>query len=306
MADIQILNLAGIDLNLLAAFEALMAERNVTRAAEHMGLTQSAMSNTLARLRCLLADPVLVRTAGGMRPTDRAIELIEPVGAALRGIRRALAPRDRFIPSRSGQRFRIITADLNELMLLPPLVRRLGREAPGVDLEVTHVGSGFPAEELRSGQADLAIGTFNVPDGFVARKVLDEDFVCIVRRNHPRVRSRLTLRRFTELGHVLVSPFGGRGGMVDQALVAQGRVRRVAIQTRHFLIAPLLVAQSDLVATVPRRLAERFATLLPLRILRPPIRLAGFAVKMVWHGRTADDAGQQWFRQLLVEIAARL
>src|SRR5262245_15135722 len=111
MSDISSLNLANIDLNLLSAFETLMAERNVTRAAAQMGITQSAMSNTLTRLRALLDDPVLVRNAGGMQPTDRALDLIEPVAAALRGIRRALAPRERFDPSRSRHRFRIINAD---------------------------------------------------------------------------------------------------------------------------------------------------------------------------------------------------
>ncbi len=306
MPYIQPLNLAAIDLNLLTAFEALMTERNVTRAAEQMGLTQSAMSNTLARLRSLLGDRVLVRTAAGMKPTDRALELIEPIAEALRGIRGALGPRDGFVPSLSRRRFRIVTADLNELVLLPSLVRRLGREAPGVDLDVARVGSGFPAEELRSGQGDLAIGTFDVPEGFLERKLLDEDFVCIVRRDHPSVRRRLTIRRFTELGHVLVSPFGGPRGTVDRALAAHQRMRRVAIQTRHFVISPILVAQSDLVATVPGRLAEHFAKLLPLRILRPPIRLGGFPVRMVWHGRTADDPAHQWLRKVLVEVAAKL
>lgn len=306
MSDMNGVNLAGVDLNLLVAFEALMAERSVTRAAERMGLTQSAMSNTLARVRALLGDPVLVRSGGGMQPTDRALELALPVAAALREVRRALSPRPRFVAAQSRQRFRLITADLNELLFLPALVRRLGREAPGVDLEVTHVESGFPAEELRSGRSDVALGTFQVPEGFLARTLFEEEFVCIVRRDHPRVRSRLGLKQFTELGHVLVSPFGGRAGLVDQALAGHERHRRVAVQTRHFLISPLLVATSDLVATVPRRLAEHFAKLLPLRVLRPPVAIAGFATKMVWHARTADEPAQQWLRKLLVEIAAEL
>ena len=306
MADIQTLNLAGLDLNLLVAFDALMAERNVTRAAERMGLTQSAMSNTLARLRTLAGDPILVRASGGMKPTDRALEMIEPVGAALREIRRALATRDEFDPTRSRQRFRIVTADLLELVLLPHLVRALGREAPGLDLEVSTIGSSFPADELRGGHLDLAVGTFAVPDGFLSRRLLDESFVCIVRRNHPTVQRRLTFRRYTELGHVLVAPFGERGGIVDQALAARDRVRRVAIQTRHFVIAPFLVAQSDFVATVPRRLAERFAKFLPLRLFRPPIRLAGFRHEMVWHGRTAESPAHRWLRDRVATIAAEL
>lgn len=306
MSDIDAVNLGQLDLNLLAAFEALMAERNVTRAAERMGLTQSAMSNTLGRLRSLLGDAVLVRTARGMAPTDRALALVEPIGEALRGIRVALAPRSGFSPAESRHCFRILTADLAELTLLPSLVQRIGREAPGVELDVTYTASGLPADELRVGGIDLAIGPFRVPRGFLARKLFDLDFVCIVRRNHPSVRKRLTLRSYAELGHVLVSPFGGRGSIVTRALAAHGRAHRVAVQTRHFLVAPLLVAQSDLVATVPRLLAERFAELLPLRILAPPIRFAGLRIDMVWHGRTTDEPAQRWFRNVVAETAAAL
>jgi len=307
MPDISVLNLAAVDLNLLCAFETLMAERNVTRAGEQMGLTQSAMSNTLARLRTLLGDPVLVRRAGGMKPTDRALELVEPIADALRTIRGALAPRERFAAARSHHRFRIVNADLSELVLVPPLLRRLRREAPGVDLELTRVEAAFPAETLRSGEVDFAIvGNVTVPDGFAVEKLLEEEFVCIVRRNHPVVRSRLTLKRYVELGHVLVSPFGGRGGNVDQVLGALGHGRRVALQTRHFLVSPLLVAQSDLVATVPRRLAEMAARLLPLRIFPPPIRLASFPMRLVWHGRNTEDPAHRWFRELLVDVAAKI
>src|SRR6185295_427250 len=141
---------------------------------------------TLARLRTLLDDPVLVRRAGGMKPTDRALELVEPIGQALRGIRGALAPRERFDPARSRHRFRIVNADLSELLIVPPLLRRLRREAPGIDLELARVETAFPSDPLRSGEVDFAIvGNVTVPEGFAAEKLLEEDFVCIVRRNHP-------------------------------------------------------------------------------------------------------------------------
>jgi len=304
--DIDSFNLASLDLNLLTAFEVLMAERNVTSAADRIGITQSSMSHTLARLRGLLGDPVLIRRGGGMVPTQRALELIGPVMTALHGIRRALRPPDAFVPERSRHHFRMLTADFVELLLLPPLLRRLGRQAPGIELEVTHLGSGFPAEELRSGRIDIALGTFFVPDGFVERQLLAEDFLCIVRKRHPTVRRRLTLRRYTELGHLLVSPFGGYGGVVDRALVPIRKRRHVAIQTRHFLIAPFLIAQSDLVATIPRRLAERLAKLLPLQTVPPPIRLGPFSINMVWHERTAEQPPHQWLRQLLTEVATTI
>jgi DNA-binding transcriptional LysR family regulator len=302
---IQAVNLAGADLNLLVTFDALLAERSVTRAAERVGLSQSAMSNALRRLRTWLDDPVLVRTSDGMAPTKRALELVDPIHEALSQLDRALATRNGFDPRTSRQTFRIATADVVEFMLVPRLLERLAGEAPGIDVEMVQLRGGLPAEDLRAGRLDLAIGTYgDAPEPFRTQPMFHETFVCAVRKGHPRVRGKLTLKQFVELGHVLTTPHGRPGGVVDRLLAERGLSRRVAVTTPHFLVAPILVAHSDLVGTLPSRVAHALAAFLPLTLHRPPLDVPGFSVAMVWHTRTAEEPPHRWLRQVLGELAA--
>jgi DNA-binding transcriptional LysR family regulator len=301
------MNLAGADLNLLVTFDALLAERSVTRAAERVGLSQSAMSNALRRLRAWLDDPVLVRTRDGMAPTRRALQLVDPIHEALAQVDRALASGRGFEPRTSRHTFRIATADVVEFMLLPRLLPRLAAEAPGISIEVSKLHGGFPAEELRAGRLDLAIGTYgDTVEPFRSQPMFEERFVCAVRKGHPAVRRRLTLARFVALGHVLVAPHGHPGGIVDRLLAERGLARRVVTTTPHFLIAPILVAHSDLVATLPERVARQLASFLPLAIHAPPLDVPGFAIHMAWHSRTADDPPHRWLRAVLTELAGTL
>jgi len=299
-------HLAGIDLNLLVALDALLAERHVTRAARRIGRTQSATSHALSRLRELLGDPLLVRSGSALVPTPRALELEGPVRAILETIRRILAGGT-FDSRTAARTFTLATADYGELVILPPLLRRLAAEAPGVDL-VVRPGTDELAAALGTGGVDLVLGVS--PIGGVPsihqRMLFDDGFVCVVRAGHPVLRTGLDLDRFVELGHVFIAPRGTRGGVVDDALARKKRTRRVVAMVPTFLAAPAVVAATDLVLTMPSRLAQRLASAFDLRVLEPPLTLPRFTISAYWHERMHQDPGHAWLRAAVVESVRAL
>jgi DNA-binding transcriptional LysR family regulator len=299
------MNLRTLDLNLLRVLDALLAERNVTRAAARLHLSQPALSNALARLRRAFDDPLLVRTPRGMVPTPRAAALAGPVHRALAGLEEALDDR-RFDPATSDQVFRLAATDYMEFVVFPPLIRRLRAIGSRIALHVAPLGETAKAEALARGDVDLALGYFRRPDeNLHARALFEERFVCLVRRDHPAARRRLTLKQFVALDHVLVAPSGVARGVVDEQLERRGLARRVALAIPHFLQVPFIVAETDYIATLAERVAQRFVTLLPLKVLPPPLEVPGFTVSMLWHARTQHSPAHRWLREQLVEIAGR-
>jgi DNA-binding transcriptional LysR family regulator len=289
--------LAGVDLNLLVALDALLEAENVTRAARRVGLSQSALSSALGRLRHLFGDPLLVRTRGGMAPTALARRLREPVRRALDEVAGMLRPPGPFDP-RTPHRFRVAVTDYVGLVLLPAIAARVLGAGPAIDLEVRTIDDWqLPVDELDRGALDVAISFFRgVPRRLRSEHLFDESFVCAVRRGHPVVRRRLSLKQYTTLPHLLVSPRAGLFGSVDAALAARGLSRRVAITVPHFAVAPAVLARTDCVATLPARAARLAARSTPLRLLAPPIAIPGFAIRMVWHPQTDADPAASWFR----------
>jgi DNA-binding transcriptional LysR family regulator len=307
MSHMHDVHLGGIDLNLLVALDALLAERSVTRAALRIGLSQSAMSHALSRIRELLGDAVLVRTADGMVPTARAARVGPAVRRALAEITSALAGDAPFDPATSRRTFTLAAADYAQMALLPPLLTRLTKIAPGVDIWVKSVPEDLGAS-LADG-VDIAITPARARDmaaGIAHERLFDERFVCMVRRGHPMAKKRMTLDRFVSLPHALVAPMGNRGSFVDDALAAVGKQRRIACAVPHFLVAPHLIASSDMVLTLGERVARSFATQLDLVLLTPPLELGGITVSQIWHERSTGDAGHAWFRSLLREVATAL
>jgi DNA-binding transcriptional LysR family regulator len=300
---ITVANIAGTNLNLLVAFDALLAERNVTRAAARIGVTQSAVSNALAQLRVLFDDPLFLRGPRGVTPTPRALELAGPIQQGLALFASALAP-SAFDPSRSTRTFILAASDFVQLVLLPPLLRRLAREAPGVRIEVRPWGLHDVPDALARGEVDLMAGFYGkLPPQHEQSFLFEEPYVCIVRKGLPRVGRRLTLKRWLELSHVLVSERGDSPGSVDRALAARGLARRVGARVSHFLHVPALVAGTDLVAAVGRHVAEAFARSHALTVLKPPIPLPAGRVGQVWHRRVESDPGHRWLRRTLEEVA---
>lgn len=300
------MNISSINLNLLVAFAALFEERSVTGAARRAGVTQPAMSNTLAQLRALFDDELFLRHRTGLTPTVRAQQLADPIRQGLRLLEGALS-EPRFEPGSSERRFVIMASDYVELVLLPPLLRRLARQAPGVRLELRPWGLHEAPPELARGEADLMLGFYGkLPPQHHEQRLLEDEYVCVVRRGHPRVKGKLTLARYLELEHVLVSARGNSPGSVDRALSALGKQRRVGARVSHFLSVPPLVARTDLVAALDRRVAEVFAKPMGLRLLPPPLRLPRGAIGQVWHQQHERDPAQRWLRQLISDVAREL
>jgi DNA-binding transcriptional LysR family regulator len=296
----------AFDLNLLLAFDALWTERHVTRAAKRVGLTQSAMSHALRRLREQLADPLFQATPRGLQPTARAHAVAPPVSEALALVRRAVARPAPFTPATLKRTFTLGTTDYGDMVLLPRLMARLVHEAPGVQLILRPVvDSGEQA--LVAGEHDLTIGVAmpGTSDVHSATLFADE-FVSLLRADHPLAHQRLTLARFVALGHVLISPQGRGEASVDVALRQLGLTRRIALRVPHFLSAPLVVAESDLIVTLPARVAAALAGNERLIVRRPPLAVPGFTLSLFWHARNDDDEAHRWLRALVAEAARPL
>lgn len=298
--------LRTVDLNLLVALDVLLAERHVTRAAARLGITQSAASHALARLRDLLGDPLLVRGPGGpLIPSARALQLapqLRKVLEDLAGVLRA----ETFDPATARRTFRIGGSDYVELVLLPRLMARLARVAPNVDLWV-HAFDDMGDVELASGKLDCVLAPprpAERPSGMFEKVILRESFTCVLRAGHPLARSRLTLARYCELAHLMVAPRGTPGSFVDDALAAAGRTRRVALAVPHFLVVPYVIAATDLVATLASRIAQLFSATLDLVMMPPPVAIAGFSIALTWHERNHHDPAQRWFRDQIAAVAA--
>lgn len=293
--------LRSLNLNLLASLDALLAEENVTRAAKRMGVTQSAMSHALQKLRGELGDPLLVKTPRGMTLTPRARDIRAPLRRGLAQVETALAPAHPFEPSASHRRFTIAAGDYFAVDFLPELVRIVSTEASGVDLVLRPPDLRADPARLEAGELDVLV-TVQLPQGaqLRTRRLFEETFVCVVRVGHPEVGERLSLETYVRLPHLLISPTGGGSSFVDDALALRGLSRRVALRVPYFLAAPLVVAHSDLVLTAPRRVAENLARYLPLRLLPPPLEVGSFAMHAIWHERDEHDPAHRWLRDTLV------
>ncbi len=308
-------NLHRIDLNLLVALDALARERSVTKAAERTGVTQSAMSHTLRRLRELFDDPLLVRGRGGMVLTPRAEALAVPLRSGLVSLARTLAEPTAFEPEHASRTFRIVSPDLFDSLFLPALLKRLGHEAPSVDLAVVPTPRRL-SDSLETGDIDLAIypvlldpqpfdlGT-QVDAELQSRTLFRDSFRCFVRNDHPAItgRRKLTLKTYTRLNHILVSPGGEGPGLVDRILQTRGLKRRIALRVPHFATALEVIAQSDLVLTAPSSLS-RCSTASTLASRPAPLDIPEHAITMIWHPRFTEDPAHRWLRERMIDVTA--
>ena len=298
------MNLAGIDLNLLLVFDAVMKERHVTRAGARIGMSQPAMSNALNRLRHHLKDDLFVRGAEGMRPTVRALELAGPINAALQDLSSALEPAA-FDPSTAQWQFAIGTNDYCVSTLMPHVITRIQNEAPGVNVRLV-ASAGQTFDMLDTQTIDFGISSFgDVPDRFGSHLLFEDSYVVLMRKDHPLTQGKVTLERFLDARHLLVSPDGDTEGFVDVALRASGHKRQIAMVVNSFSSAPAMLTHSDLILTVPRRIAQSFGPLYNL-VTRPSLFQGPHAfstVTLVWHSRLASHPAFVWMRELLKETA---
>ena len=302
------MNLAGVDLNLLVSLEALLAERSVTRAADRVGLSQPGMSKTLARLRKLFDDPLLVREGPGLVPTPRAESLRQPVQEALSLIRHALDDRPGFDPASDHATFTVSCSDYSLLMLIGPLVRRLAAAAPGLTIQVLpRVPDAVRL--LRDGEADLVIEPVEImPDVTLPRMRLFADrWLCCVWEGTAAVGDRMTLETYLRLGHVVYSGLRGHPVALPDTYLAEAKVpRRIEFTVESFLLAPFLVQGTDLVTLVPERAAAHLRRTAAVRFLEPPLRLPPITEMLWWNPRHTVDPAHAWLRARISEIAAEL
>lgn len=307
MKNMHDVHLASLDLNLLVALDALLAERHVTRAAARIGLSQSAMSHALSRIREVFDDPMLVRTSEGMHPTVRALALEPRLRRALGELKVALAGGGAsFEPRTSRRTFSLGTTDYAGIMLLPALLEHVRREAPDIDIVVKPLSPDW-SSALGVGAVDVVLGPARVAEhdahGIAHEPIWLDRFRCVVRRGHPLARQRLTVERYVAYPHVMVAPNGTRGSFIDDALSLLGHRRRVACMIPHFLVAPHLVARTDLVLTASEHVIRGHLAHLGL-VDRPlPLTIAPFSLSMLWHERSTNEPGHVWLRDLLRELA---
>jgi DNA-binding transcriptional LysR family regulator len=283
----------------LRCLDILLEERHVSRAADRMGMSQPAMSMELARLREVFSDPLLVRRGGGLAPTDVALELHGRVRAAIREMEALTEPRDGFDPARSDRRFTLILTDYIDTILMPRLHARMTAEGAEVTIRVVGPDPLRIGQLFSEGAVDLTVSYFpNAPRHLMARKLFEDRMVCLVRRDHPALAGPVSLDAFCEMNHVAIEP--GQASiyraLLDDALAAQGRSRRIAISKPEFVGVPYLLADSDLVATLPARLAGLFAQSFDLKTFELPIDLPPLDIRMIWHPGTTQSAPHRWLR----------
>jgi DNA-binding transcriptional LysR family regulator len=301
-------DIRAVDLNLLVSLDALLAERNVTRASERLHLSQPALSAQLARLRTVFGDPLLIpaETGRGMVATARALELQAPLRRLIEELTGLVRSRPGFDPRTESRRFAIASSDNGIVIAGLPLIEALrGAAGPGVRVSFRFADSARIAEQLERGEVDLLIGSRQmVPPSMKAVKLLDERFVMAQRKGHPRGTAPVDLPTYcNELQHVLVSTSGGSfSGFMDEHLQRLGRSRQVVLSIQQFSLAPAILAETDYVCTLPSRLVARYASLLDAFEL--PFAAAGFGLFLAWHPRNQSDGGHAWMRQLIQRCVA--
>jgi DNA-binding transcriptional LysR family regulator len=292
------------DLNLLPIFVTLMEERSVTRAAERLGITQPALSNSLARLRTTLRDPLFIRERYGIQPTPVARELAPVIADALARIDDLVRGQQDFAPASADRQFTIAPSSYVELALVPAIVARLQEEAPGVRLRVIPFGTDLAETGAVSGTTALVLGRIvEPPDNLVVQHLFDDGLACVLRADHPDIGDSLSREQFERLRHVNIMPPGRLRAGLFLEFERQGVQRDVAVSVTSFLAAPEMVAVTDYCTLLPQLVCRRLAHDRRLKILPAPIDLGTFPVEMAWHVRYRHDPAHRWLRGLIGDIA---
>lgn len=297
------MELHEIDLNLLVVFNQLLVDRRVSKAAESLGVSQPAVSNSLAKLRRLLDDELFLRTPRGMEPTPYADQLAGSVSEALALIHSGVNQRSSFDPATVKRSFTIAMTDIGEIYFLPALIERLRREAPGVTLSTVRTTTVNLRDELEVGKVDAAIGLLpQLKAGFFQRRLFAQSYVCLMRRDHRLARRRLSLAEFAAAEHLMVVSAGTGHGQVDELLRRSGIERTVPLTVPHYVSVGHILQHSDLIATVPERLADRLCEPFGLAKVAHPATLPDIAIHVFWHAKYHRSPANRWLRELLFDL----
>jgi DNA-binding transcriptional LysR family regulator len=296
-------DLKDIDLNLLVAFNQVLLERRVSKAADSLGLTQPAISNSLARLRKLLGDELFLRTSRGMEPTPFADQLAEPVAYALGMIHSAVNQRTSFDAKTSTRSFTICMTDIGEIYFLPKLLDELARVAPGITIQTIRSTATNLNDEMEAGRVDVALGLLpQLKAGFFQRRLFRQRYQCMFRKGHRLDKRKLSLKEFSDADHVVVTSVGTGHGKIDELLHRSGIHRNVRLTLPHFVAVGQILSTTDLVATVPEGLAERVKEPFGLVAVAHPAALPEIAINLFWHAKYHKDPSNQWLRALIVQL----
>lgn len=299
------MNLTSIDLNLLVAFDALAKARNVTLAADRIGLSQPAMSNALARMRKIFNDPLFVRTTSGMQPTPLAQQLADPIARGCELLEAALRADAGFDPATSSRKsFTFYLSEIGEVVFLPKILQGLHRLAPQIAVRVNRVPEKGAQDAMEAGEVDLAIGIFpRLKAGFYQQRLYSDKFICIVRRDHPKIKATLSIEQYVGTPHIVVASTGtGHDTAVEQVLKKQRLHRNVSVTVPHFMALPTIVAQTDSIATIPSRMAAALQGHPNVRSLAAPVKFPPIEIRQYWHERYHHDATNKWLRELVAQL----
>lgn len=297
--------MAKLDIEWLNVFVEVYRTQSVSRAAEHLDLAQANASTSLNKLRAHFGDRLFVRTARGMEPTPYAQKIYPDIEAAVQKLAELAGGPRIFDPATAQRQFRIFMTDISEVVVLPTLVNHLRRAAPGIAIEAVRT-TGESPQRLESGEIDLAVGFMpQLEAGFYQQVLFRQNFVCLAARNHPRIQAKPTRSQFLAEGHIVVTTSGTGHAIVDKVMAQKGYERRIALRVPSFLGVARLVAQTELLVIVPRRLGEALAQQERIQSLEPPVALPAFAVKQHWHERFHADPANIWLRQTMAELFSR-
>jgi len=300
------MNLLDFDLNLLLTFDAIHRHHSLSAAAVELGLTQPAVSAALKRLRVRLGNPLFVRTSHGMRPTPFADDMSVKIARALDILREVDQPTT-FTPRSTSVHYRIYINDIGMLVVMPQVLQRVSVEAPGAKITVIDLRPDEVVDALDGGEIDLAIGYFpGMPNWAHQQTLRDTSYVCAVRSDHPDIRDTLSLEQFLRAKHGMYWTSGSPHSIVEQTLAQLDLTRDVSLRVPRFAALPFLIAQSDLVVTIPEDLGLAFSRLIDIKLFPPPLPLANFEIKQYWHERHHAEPAFRWLRNLVRAETANL
>ena len=303
--NIDYTNLRKLDLNLLIALDVLIAEASVTRAAERLNMSQSAMSHALKRLRTILNDDILIRTSREMEVTLYASEMGDRIRQILREIQSTLLEKETFNPATAQETFRIAASDYVEATIGIHLVQQLTTQAPGIRIRISNLDKETVMDAIDDNRIDLVINApLPLKSWHVEQNLYREEFVCVVRSDD--ALTELSVEDYLKRSHLLVSMRDDFQGAGDKILKRQQQSRQVIWSTPHFMAVPFLLANSDCVALLPQRMAQQCAKAMDLKLLSPPIEIEGFTVSMIWHQRNTNRPQHQWLREQVMNATENL
>jgi len=294
---------SNIDLNLLVVFNEIFREQQISSVAKKLNLSQPAVSNALARLRQTFNDQLFVRTKDGMQPTPFADQLAEPIRLALNGLTQAMNVQENFDAASSSRHFMIALTDVAELYFMPILIKQLAKSAPNIRISTQRTDKLNLMSELGSGKIDVAIGAFNanaVSEALFQRRLFQQNYVVMMRAKHPLAKEAITLKKLLAAEHLLVASNESPYDRINQRLEKAGIVKRVKFSVPHFTAVPYIISNSDLLVTVPQKLAESAVMPFKLHYQITPLRLPDLQTNIFWHRRYNEDQGNQWLRNLIV------